>query len=98
MSLVKLRQKEKSASNKSTIMQPSKSYHLYTHANGFENLFQSEENYRYFLLRYEHFIPAVADTLAYCLMPNHIHFLIRVKTEAEIESAFSLEPQQQQLN
>ena len=69
-------------------MEPSKLYHLYTHANGFENLFQSEENYRYFLRRYEHFIPSVADTLAFCLMPNHIHFLIRVKTEAEIESAF----------
>lgn len=63
-------------------------YHLYTHANGFENLFRSEENYRYFLSRYEHFIPSVADTLAYCLMPNHIHFLIRIKTEEEIKSAF----------
>ncbi len=77
-------------------MQSTATYHLYTH--GFENLFQSEENYRYFLRRYEHFIPSVADTLAYCFMPNHIHFLIRVKTEAEIESAFSLEPQLQQLN
>ena len=72
-----------------TQMEPGKSYHLYTHANGFENLFQSEENYRYFLRRYEHFIPSVADTLCYCLMPNHIHFLIRIKTEAEVESAFS---------
>ena len=70
-------------------MEAGKSYHLYTHANGFENLFQSDENYRYFLRRYEHFIPSVADTLAYCLMPNHIHFLIRVKTEAELTSTFS---------
>ncbi len=69
-------------------MQCNKSYHLYTHANGFENLFLSDENYRYFLSRYEHFIPSVADTLAYCLMPNHIHFLIRIKTEAEIISKF----------
>jgi len=65
-------------------MQSRTSYHLYTHANGFENLFRSEENYRYFISRYEHFIPSVADTLAYCLMPNHIHFLIRIKTEAEL--------------
>ena len=43
-------------------MHPELTYHLYTHANGFENLFQSAENYRYFLKRYEHFIPAVADT------------------------------------
>ncbi len=70
-------------------MEPGKSYHLYSHANGFENLFQAEENYRYFLKRYEHFIPSVADTLCYCLMPNHIHFLIRIKTEAELVSTFS---------
>ncbi len=70
-------------------MEPRQLYHLYTHANGFENLFRSEENYRYFLFRYEHFIAPVADTLVYCLMPNHIHFLIQIKTEEEIEATFS---------
>lgn len=69
-------------------MKPFNTYHIYTHANGFENLFRSAENYRYFLRRYEHFISPVADTLAYCLMPNHVHFLIRIKTEAELESTF----------
>ena len=69
-------------------MEPTKTYHLYTHANGFENLFRSKENYRYFLRRYEYFISPIADTLAWCLMPNHIHFLIRVKNEREIIEAF----------
>jgi REP element-mobilizing transposase RayT len=69
-------------------MQPGKRYHLYTHANGSENFFRTEENYRYFLQRYQHFIPLVADTLAYCLMPNHFHFLVRIKTEAELISVF----------
>lgn len=69
-------------------MEPGKIYHLYTHANGSENFFRTEENYRYFLQRYQHFIPLVADTLAYCLMPNHFHFLIRIKTEAELISVF----------
>ncbi len=69
-------------------MVAGKPYHLYTHANGFENLFRSQENYRYFLKRYEYFIPSVAHTLAYCLMPNHIHFLIRIKEEAEIIAKF----------
>ncbi len=69
-------------------MEPRKLYHLYNHANGFENLFLSDENYRYFLHRYQHFISPVADTFAYCLMPNHIHFLVQVKTEEEIESVF----------
>ncbi|MBY0425417.1 MAG: hypothetical protein K2Q22_07270 [Cytophagales bacterium] len=62
-------------------MLPETYYHVYTHANGSENLFRSEENYFYFLKRYAHFIHPVADTFAYCLMPNHVHFLIRVKSE-----------------
>ncbi len=69
-------------------MYPGTNYHIYTHANGFENLFQSEENYRYFLQRYEHFIPPVADTLVYCLMPNHIHFLVRIRPEAELVALY----------
>ena len=71
-------------------MQPSTAYHIYTHANGFENLFRSEENYRYFLKRYEHFVPPIADTFSYCLMPNHIHFLVRVKPEKELLDLYSI--------
>jgi putative transposase len=70
-------------------MQAQKYYHIYTHANGFENLFRSKENYRYFLERYKAYIPAVADTLAYCLMPNHVHFLVVVKSIKEIRNAFA---------
>lgn len=69
-------------------MEPGKTYHLYTHANGSDNFFRTDENYRYFLQRYQHFIPLVADTLVYCLMPNHFHFLVRIKTEAELISVF----------
>ncbi len=65
-------------------MEPGKCYHLYTHANGSENLFRSDENYRYFLERYNHFANPVCHTFVYCLMPNHIHFLVRVKTEPEL--------------
>jgi REP element-mobilizing transposase RayT len=71
-------------------MEPGCTYHLYTHANGFENLFRSDENYCYFLRRYEHFIPPVAETYAYCLMPNHLHFLIRIRLQAELEATFGL--------
>lgn len=69
-------------------MEPNKLYHVYTHANGFENLFKSQENYRYFLQRYQYFIPSVAETLAWCLMPNHLHLLIKIKSEEEIRTAF----------
>lgn len=69
-------------------MEPEKTYHLYTHANGSENLFRNDENFRYFLERYDVYIPAVADTLAWCLMPNHLHLLVRIKSEATLTEFF----------
>ncbi|MCA6373339.1 MAG: hypothetical protein IM631_18390 [Cytophagales bacterium] len=36
-------------------MLPGRTYHLYTHANGSENLFLSDENFGYFLKRYKEF-------------------------------------------
>lgn len=54
-------------------------YHVYNRAVGTDKLFHSAENYRYFLQKYRHFISPIADTFAYCLMPNHFHFLIQIK-------------------
>lgn len=39
----------------------------------------AERNYRYFLQLYARHIEPVAETLAYCLLPNHFHLLIRVR-------------------
>jgi hypothetical protein len=36
-------------------MAPKMLYHLYTHANGSENLFRCDENFGYFLKRYKKF-------------------------------------------
>ena len=68
-------------------MEPGKYYHIYTHANGSENLFREGENYRYFLQRFGSFIPPVAHTLAYCLMPNHLHLLVQIKNESSLAEA-----------
>ena len=43
---------------------PANYYHIYNHANGNENLFLENDNYRYFLQQYEKHIQPVADTLA----------------------------------
>lgn len=42
-----------------------------------------ERNYHYFLKLYAQYIHPIADTCAYCLLPNHFHFLLRVKTDEE---------------
>ena len=64
-------------------------YHIWTHANGDENLFRGERNYTYFLDRYSYYIEPVANTFAYCLMPNHLHLMVRVKGEDEIRKSFN---------
>ncbi len=56
-------------------------YHVYNRANGREKLFYDKGNYEYFLRKYKYYIKPVADTFAYCLMPNHFHFLVRIKPE-----------------
>ncbi len=60
-------------------MEPGRYYHIYNHANGSENLFREPENYRWFLHQYHSYINPIAETYAYCLLPNHFHFLIRLR-------------------
>lgn len=59
-------------------------YHIYNRGNNRENIFFEERNYHYFLKLYVKYIVPVADTYAYCLMKNHFHFLVRIKTVEEI--------------
>lgn len=65
-------------------LKPSTYYHIFNHANGDEDLFREPENYRYFLQQYYKYINGIADTYAYCLMPNHFHLLVRIKTKEAI--------------
>lgn len=69
-------------------MEPETFYHVYNTANGWEQLFLKEENYRYFLQQWHKYISPIADTYCYCLMPNHFHFLIRTKPEEEVIKCF----------
>jgi len=62
-------------------LEPATYYHIYNHANDPENLFRECDNYRFFLNKWAKYVRPVADTYAYCLMPNHFHALIRIKEE-----------------
>jgi REP element-mobilizing transposase RayT len=64
---------------------PDTSFHIYNHANGFENVFKEAENYRFFLEKYCLHISPVAETYAYCLMPNHFHMVVRIRKRVIIE-------------
>ena len=53
-------------------------YHLYNRGNNRQKIFFERENYVYFLrlLSYR-LLTADLDLLAYCLMPNHYHLLVK---------------------
>jgi len=54
-------------------------YHVYNRGIARAPLFLEERNYRYFLQLYARHVGPVARTFAYCLLPNHFHFLVQIK-------------------
>jgi REP element-mobilizing transposase RayT len=67
---------------------PGKIYHVYTRGNNRETIFKHPENYPYFLMLWKRHITPVADTFAYCLLPNHVHFCIRMKPEESLHDKY----------
>lgn len=56
-------------------------YHIYNRAVGNDRLFFIEDNYYYFLKSFKKYLFPILDVYAYCLLPNHFHFLIQIKGE-----------------
>jgi len=52
-------------------------YHIYNRGNNQQKIFFKPDNYLFFLTKVRRYIIPYCDILAYCLMPNHFHFLIR---------------------
>lgn len=71
-----------------TILEPDGTYHIYNRANGDDLLFRSDNNYFFFLKRYRNYITPIADTFCYCLMPNHFHLVVRIRSEAVIRNVY----------
>jgi REP element-mobilizing transposase RayT len=69
-------------------LEPEKCYHIYNHSCGSEDLFRNDGNYIYFLKKYEAYLSPVFETFAYCLMPNHFHFMVKVRSEEIIVNYF----------
>lgn len=60
---------------------PGCHYHLYNRGNNHHNIFFERENYLYFLQQFRYYLlEDTLDVLAYCLMPNHYHFLVCLHT------------------
>ena len=60
-------------------LESGKFYHIFNRAVGNEKLFGSEDNYIYFLKKYNEYISPIARTYSYVLMPNHFHFIVDIR-------------------
>ncbi|MBC8508816.1 MAG: transposase [Chloroflexi bacterium] len=57
-------------------------YHLYNRGNNHGDVFLERDNYLYFLKLWQKYLPASeVEVISYCLMPNHYHFLLYLKTD-----------------
>jgi len=67
------------------IYQEGSVYHIYNRGCNKNNIFNNPENYRYLIRRilrsYKKYNISI---IAFCLMPNHYHFLIRQDSEISI--------------
>lgn len=60
-------------------------YHIYNRSVGRELLFRENDNYVFFLNKWNKYLGSYCSTYAYCLMPNHFHFLIKCrKTSSDV--------------
>ena len=71
-------------SNHRIPLEPEKYYHIYNHGVGHLDVYQEDADYNFFMKKYNHYASPVANTYAYCLMPNHFHFIIQIKPKDEV--------------
>ncbi len=61
-------------------------YHIYNRGNNGIDVFYDNDSYYYFLNLYSKYINPIADTYAWCLLKNHFHILVYLKTDDEIDN------------
>lgn len=64
-----------------------KYYHIYNRGINSENLFKENRNHEHFLNLYSKHIDPIAETFAWCLLKNHFHLLVRIKSFEELSKS-----------
>jgi putative transposase len=60
-------------------------YHVYNRGNNHQRIFFSDADYLYFLKKVRAEWWPVCEILAWCLMPNHFHFMLMATTASSTE-------------
>ena len=58
---------------------PETYYHLYNRGNNKDIIFFEPDNYIFFLSQFKKHVSPYCQVYAYCLMPNHFHFFLKIK-------------------
>lgn len=74
------------------LLMPNTIYHVFNHAVGSDNLFRHPDDYIRFLTTLPYYTRYFCDVQAYCLMPNHVHLLIRICSRTEMMNRAINEP------
>jgi putative transposase len=53
-------------------------FHIYNQGNNRQRIFFEEENYQFFIKKMQVHLLPYCNILAYCLMPNHFHWMVEV--------------------
>jgi putative transposase len=60
-------------------------FHIYNRGNNRQQIFFNRENYIYFLEKVNVFLKPHADVMAWCLMPNHFHFMVYISPDKDVK-------------
>jgi REP element-mobilizing transposase RayT len=66
---------------------PNEIYHVYNRGNNKQAIFFNDDNYIFFLRKVREEWKGYVEILAYCLMPNHFHFMV-VPNEKACENIY----------
>ncbi|WP_175622547.1 transposase [Chryseobacterium schmidteae] len=71
---------------RTTPIEADRFYHIYNSGINGDIIFKSDYNYFFFFSKVAEFLVSVCDVYAYCLMSNHFHLLVKIKSDFELES------------
>lgn len=69
-----------------TRFEECKYYHVYNISIDKKPMFKNDGNYIYFLKQFDKFISPVADLYVYCLLINHFHFIVKIKSNLNLKN------------
>ncbi len=67
---------------------PNHYYHIYNRGNNKESLFYTPANYEFFLKKYLFHCFHIFETYSFCLMGNHFHLLVSIRSKEEQEKLY----------